>query len=66
MFCIKYDGNPDKFFHQKENAIAEVERVLISEMTFGEEPEDYGYRSGRTPAGRHAGRLRRQQGHSDR
>jgi hypothetical protein len=50
MFCVKYDGNLDKYFHQKENAIAEVERVLISEMTFGEEPEDFGYRSWREMA----------------
>lgn len=50
MFCVKYDGNPDKYFHQKENAIAEVERVLVSEMTFGEEPEDFGYHSWREMA----------------
>jgi hypothetical protein len=50
MFCVRYDGNPDKYFHQKENAIAEVERVLVSEMVFGEEPEDFGYRSWREMA----------------
>jgi hypothetical protein len=50
MFVVKYDGNPDKYFHQKENAIAEVERVLVSEMVFGEEPEDFYYHSWREMA----------------
>lgn len=48
MFCVRSDNNPDKFYHQRKNAIAEVERVLVEELEkCGDTPEDYGYKSWR-------------------
>lgn len=51
MFCVRYDDAPDKFYHKKENAIAEVERILTEDLEkYDETPEDYGYKSWREMA----------------
>lgn len=45
MFCVKSEDCYDKFYRQKENAIAETERVLKESLgRYGDAPEAYGYK----------------------
>lgn len=46
MFCVKSDNYPDRFYHQKQNAIAKVENIIAGELK-DDTPEDYGYTSWR-------------------